>query len=409
MSILVDSGGVVVSPLEMMDARYILDTWTAEVLSFRMAGAGHVDAAALSGPVASPQALLARAQRLMQAAGRSRLLALGAETALLPHLTATGLPCLVVETRLDHARHIRAAWPHVPLLADSSPWALLLLLTAAGWAGETVQPLQTAPQEDALVRLARLLPAVRPFSVPATPATVAPSLSLAAILHPQEPDLAGFFAHLPPWLTEAVLVWDAPDLRDLADMPATPWPVRQEARPLTDGFHQQRNHALSLCGGEWVLLLDADERLPPEVWAALPSLMAAPDVDAWWLPRETLHPDAEHCLIGYGLWPDLQLRLFRRRPGLHFAGAVHERLQGVDSLPGGQAVACQLHIRHEQRLRKTPADLAAKLARFDVLGGRPQHLLQQEYPVLPRNVLHHLLAAAPEGLLLPRRLGAPGA
>ena len=392
-----------------MDARQILDAWTAEVLSFRMAAAGHVDAAIANGPAASPQVLLSRAQRLMQAAGRSRLLALGADTALLPHLAASGLQFLVVETRPEHARHIRAAWPHIPLLADTSPWALLLLLTAAGWTGEAVQPLQAAPQEDALARLARLLPAVRPFSVPAAAAAFAPPLSLAAILHPQEPDLAGFFTHLPPWLAEVVLVWDAPDLRGLADMPASPWPVRQEARPLTDGFHQQRNHALSLCSGEWVLFLDADERLPPEVWAALPSLMAAPDVDAWWLPRETLYPDAGQCLMGYGLWPDLQLRLFRRRPGLHFAGAVHERLQGLDALPGGQAVACRLHIRHEQRLRKTPADLAAKLARFDALGGRPQHLLQQEYPVLPRSALHRLLDTAPEGLLLPRRLGAPDA
>lgn len=413
-----------------MEFHPLLEAWTAQVLSFRLDGSSETaqDSALL------PEAAgtrLARALRLMQAAGRSRLLLCGADEALLPHLDSLPVPFLLVETRLEHARRLLAMRPGLPLLADTSPWALLLLLAATNWMGEAVQPLLTGalPREHALPRLARLLQAVHPLAIPHSPLQSSqpshssagrPALSLAAILHPEEPDLAGFFSQLPPWLAEVALVWDTPDLAALqavqaqAGLHALPCPVRQLARPLTDGFHRQRNRALSLCTGDWVFFLDADERLSPEAWAALPALMATPGVAGWWLPRETLHPDAAHCLMGFGLWPDLQLRLFRRQDGLHFSGAVHERLQG---LTGGkddpghmsmatQAIACRVHIRHEQRLRKPPEALVAKLARFDAFAAGTRHRLQQDYPVMPRATLRTAMELAPQALRLPCPPGA---
>ncbi|MCA1943958.1 MAG: glycosyltransferase [Desulfovibrio sp.] len=405
----------------MMEFHPLLEAWTAQVLSFRLDGSSKTaqDCALLPGVAGTG---FARALRLMQAAGRSRLLLCGADEALLPHLDTLPVPFLLVETRLEHARRLLAMRPGLPLLADTSPWALLLLLAATNWMGEAVQPLLTGalPREHALPRLVRLLQAVHPLAIPHSPLHFPASragLSLAAILHPEEPDLAGFFSQLPPWLAEVALVWDAPDLADLqavqaqSGLHALPCPVRQLAHPLTDGFHRQRNRALSLCTGDWVLFLDADERLPPEAWAALPALMATPSVAGWWLPRETLHPDAAHCLMGYGLWPDLQLRLFRRQDGLHFSGAVHERLQGLtwhkgDPDPITQAIACRVHIRHEQRLRKTPEALTAKLARFDAFAAGTRHRLQQDYPVMPRATLHSAMELAPQALRLPCPPGA---
>ncbi|WP_460030450.1 glycosyltransferase family 2 protein [Megalodesulfovibrio paquesii] len=382
------------------------------MLAYRLHAPAPAPAAPLSGTDA--RRLLARADRLMQASGRTHLLLLGAEPALLEHAQLQTAPVLIVETRLEQARFLRQAFPALSLLADTSPWSLLLLLAATGWLGGHVQPLLAATTTDTgLQRLSRLVQAVRPLALPASPALEAwPSLSLAAILHPDEPGLEHFFAQIPSpapaWLRELVLVWDAesppaslPALSTLSDLP---FPIRQMAHPLatTDGgFGHQRTLALAQCTGDWVLFLDADERLAPEAWAALPACMHAPDIAGWWLPRETLHPDADHCLIGYGLWPDLQLRLFRRLPGLRFEGVVHERLCGLEQTGQGQAIACALHIRHEQRLHKTREALAAKLDRFNTLDARQQHRLGDDYPTLQRARLHAMLQGAPWALRLP--------
>jgi len=39
------------------------------------------------------------------------------------------------------------------------------------------------------------------------------------------------------------------------------------------GFPAQRNRALDLCAGDWVLFLDADERVTPELRAEIQSLL----------------------------------------------------------------------------------------------------------------------------------------
>lgn len=384
----------------------ILRTWTDAALGFHMEDPAKVDAA-LSPKNASKA--VERALRLMRASSRRQLLVLGAEPALFDSLLKGAFPSLVVETHLPHARQCLQSAPALPLLADTSPWALLLLLWSAGFEPASTQVLQTtrAAQDQRLARLGRLYQAVQPISPPASSAIPPPTLSVAAILHPHEPGLADFFSQMPPWIHECVVVWDADQpLPTPAKCPEAA-PFRAAAHPLVDGFAAQRNRALAMCTGEWILFLDADERLAAEDWAALPSLMAAESVAGWWLPRETCYPDRHHCMAGYGLWPDLQLRLFRPGTGARFQGHVHEQLHGLE---GGQAIACRVGIRHEQRLQKSPADLAAKLRHFDEVGAvalgegghaLPAHLLQDAYPIISRATLSETLSRGPFALRLP--------
>ena len=51
------------------------------------------------------------------------------------------------------------------------------------------------------------------------------------------------------------------------------------------GFGPQKNYALSLAGGTWVLSLDADERVTPELAAAIKTAIAADGADAFEFPR----------------------------------------------------------------------------------------------------------------------------
>jgi glycosyltransferase involved in cell wall biosynthesis len=110
---------------------------------------------------------------------------------------------------------------------------------------------------------------------------------------------------------------------------------------------------LEACGGDWVFFLDADERPDPALAAMLPGLAAMPGIGAFAFPRLTLYPDAAHAKVGYGLWPDLQTRFFRRLnpdgTAPRFERPVHERLANV---AGATAVVPGAAVRHLSRLLK---------------------------------------------------------
>ena len=85
-----------------------------------------------------------------------------------------------------------------------------------------------------------------------------------------------------------------------------------------DDFSAARNAALEHVTGDWVLMLDADEELPPQQHAALRKLLHSPSVIAWRLPLQDAGREAEGC--------SYVPRLFRNAPGLFYVGRVHEQV-----------------------------------------------------------------------------------
>src|SRR5262249_50197724 len=51
------------------------------------------------------------------------------------------------------------------------------------------------------------------------------------------------------------------------------------------GFGPQKIRAMYLAGGEWLLSIDADERVTPELRAEIEQVLAAPDCEAYEMPR----------------------------------------------------------------------------------------------------------------------------
>ncbi|MEW5774861.1 MAG: hypothetical protein AB1916_15185 [Thermodesulfobacteriota bacterium] len=274
------------------------------------------------------------------------------------------------------------ASPRATVLADSSPWALFCLWVLAGLrpADTLVLPNPESLDPDAYRPLLSAFAGARPL--PAAPAGTSPALTLAAILAPGDPGLPAFFAQIPADLAGATVLWDAAE--PPAAPPACAVPARHMARPLRKDFAAQRNALLATLGPGWTLVLDADERLAPQTWALLPALAAAAETAgaaALALPRLTLYPDQDHVLAGFGLWPDLQVRLFRNTPGLHYERPVHERLAG---LPGPTVLSLGTPILHLNRLLKTPQETLDKLAAFDAASGHTlRHTLSADYPRLP--------------------------
>ena len=90
------------------------------------------------------------------------------------------------------------------------------------------------------------------------------------------------------------------------------------------GFGAQKNFALSLATGDWVLSIDADERVTPELAQAIKTAMAGGAADGFELPRVSSF--CGRPMRHSGWFPDYVLRLFRRGKGRFDDALVHERV-----------------------------------------------------------------------------------
>lgn len=79
-----------------------------------------------------------------------------------------------------------------------------------------------------------------------------------------------------------------------------------------DTFARQRNYALDHIETEWVLFVDADERVEPALATEVREAIAQEPV-GYWVPRKNLM--LGRWVRHAGWWPDYQLRLFRRDAG----------------------------------------------------------------------------------------------
>lgn len=90
------------------------------------------------------------------------------------------------------------------------------------------------------------------------------------------------------------------------------------------GFGPQKNRALGHATGDWVLSIDADEQVTPELAQEIRAAIAVPTADAYRLPR--LSSFCGRFMRHSGWWPDEVLRLFRRGKGHFSDDRVHERV-----------------------------------------------------------------------------------
>lgn len=88
------------------------------------------------------------------------------------------------------------------------------------------------------------------------------------------------------------------------------------------GFGPQKQLAVERCGNDWVLIIDADERLPAETKEAIFHVVESPKSDAYSFPRKNYL--SGRWIRHGGWWPDRVVRLVDRRKG-RFHGAIHER------------------------------------------------------------------------------------
>jgi hypothetical protein len=104
-------------------------------------------------------------------------------------------------------------------------------------------------------------------------------------------------------------------------------------------FADWKNKLTSLCNGDYIFQIDADEYPSEDLIQTLPEIIELnPEMDIYLVPRvntvEGLTP--EHIAkwgwnvtdTGWVNWPDFQWRIWRNVPEIKWVNKVHERLDG---------------------------------------------------------------------------------
>ena len=105
------------------------------------------------------------------------------------------------------------------------------------------------------------------------------------------------------------------------------------------GFGRQKQFAIDQCRHQWVLVLDADERIPPATAQEITAVLRQPAHVAYSLPRQNFF--CGRWLKHAGWWPDRVVRLFDRTQARMSDRLVHEGLV-VDG-PVGQLQGVIVH------------------------------------------------------------------
>ena len=149
------------------------------------------------------------------------------------------------------------------------------------------------------------------------------------------------------------------------------------------GFGAQKNLALGLATQDWVLSIDADERVTPELAAEIQQAMRQPTAAAYEIPRLTQFCGQwiRHC----GWTPDPVLRLFRRGQARFSDDLVHERVV----LASGTPVRMKSQLLHYSY--PTPAHYWKKLEQYSMAWAQQAHARGRQSS-MPRAVTSGLVA-----------------
>jgi glycosyltransferase involved in cell wall biosynthesis len=132
------------------------------------------------------------------------------------------------------------------------------------------------------------------------------------------------------WADEVIVI-DAGSSDDTVAM-ARSCGARVEYRAWT-GWIDQKNFAASLARHDWILSLDADERVSPALARELEGLLqTVPPIGAYRMPRVTFH--LGRWIRTTDFYPDYQTRLYDRRVARWKGQYVHESVALDTGRPG---------------------------------------------------------------------------
>jgi tetratricopeptide (TPR) repeat protein len=147
-----------------------------------------------------------------------------------------------------------------------------------------------------------------------------PRVSLSMIVKDEAETLSGVLADASAFCDE-LIVADTGSVDGTQDIAAAAGATVIDV-PWTDDFAAARNASLDACTGDWVVWLDADDRIPPPTQQEFTRVLASLDdeLDALITPYHYAF-DAKTGQCTFTLTRE---RVLRRAAGLRWVGAVHE-------------------------------------------------------------------------------------
>ncbi|WP_138466099.1 glycosyltransferase family 2 protein [Poseidonocella sp. HB161398] len=182
------------------------------------------------------------------------------------------------------------------------------------------------------------------------------TLGVVAISRNEEANLPGLFANAADWADEIVIIDSGSTDRSREIAEAAGPGVRFIERPMseTEGFAGQRNAGIDAASADWLLHVDCDERLSPELLAEIFATLPGTAMNGFRYRRlnHFLHRPMRHG--GWDSWNRPQLA---RRGHHRFTGRIHEacEIEG-GAAKTGQLEGMMIHLNEEsfaERLAKS--------------------------------------------------------
>ena len=139
----------------------------------------------------------------------------------------------------------------------------------------------------------------------------------------------------------------------------TAWP------PFERDFSKLKNYTKSMCKGDYIFHLDADEYPNKILMEQLPQILEINDVDLIWIPRvNTVEGLTDEWANKWGWrvtengwvnYPDYQSRVFRNVDEIFWQNKVHERIVGTKTyahLPPQEELSLYHHKTIEKQIKQ---------------------------------------------------------
>ena len=210
----------------------------------------------------------------------------------------------------------------------------------------------------------QISPEVQSIAASGAGETDMPLLSVAIITCDEERNLARTLASV-SFANEIVIVDSGSQDRTLEI--AESFGAKIFSRQWT-GFASQKNFAIEQCTGDWILSLDADEELSPELCRQISVLLPTnPPADAYFIKRRNMF--LNRWMRHGGYYPDPKLRLFRRAAA-NFSSPLHfgERPVHETIVFDGESATLDFDIIHHAYI--TLEDYLEHMDRYSTLGAQ---------------------------------------
>lgn len=142
-----------------------------------------------------------------------------------------------------------------------------------------------------------------------------------------------------------------------------------------DNFSKQKNFGISLATTDWIFVLDADERLSPELRAILTTIKLSDSQSAYAVPRINYFLGKRVRFCGWS--PDFVTRLFNKRECFFNNNLVHESIIG-------QKTTIKLKTPLIHFSYRTHDDIDRKIEQYGRLGAKNMQRKHKSCPSIAR-------------------------